>query len=583
MKPRPKWVARAQPAQEEVDRLCTELKVKPHHAILMAHRGLLDLEAAKAYFNPEAGQLHDPYSMKGMEQAVARLHQAIEQGEKILVYGDYDVDGTTAVSLVYTFLRSFYENVLFYIPDRQKEGYGVSLAGIDYAEEQGASLIIALDCGIKAVKQVDYACEKDIDFIICDHHKPGTELPKCVAILNPKQDDCDYPYKELSGCAIGFKLIQAYSQQHRPAEDLTPWCDLVATSVACDIVPITGENRLLAHLGIKQINDQPRPGIQALMNVAGCRKVRDVTDLVFKLGPRINAVGRLAHAHEAVKLLACDDHEAALDIAMQVNQKNAKRKDLDNTVTEQALQMVAEDDFLRNASGKVLFNPEWHKGVIGIVASRVVEEYYRPTILLTESNGKAVGSARSVAGFSIYEALERCDDLLEQFGGHMMAAGMTLPLENVEAFRHRFAEVVEELLPEELRTPVLEYDLELGLDEVNMRLINSFERFGPFGPENMRPVLVTHNVRNAAPPRIVGERHLSLMLEQEKTEVLRGIFWGQGSLEPELRNAKEFSVCYSLEVNEYRGYFNPQAVIKDIIIPNRDVVASESTEERAGE
>lgn len=529
----------------------------------MAQRGIASFQEAFGYFQPKIEDLHSPFIMLDMQSAVERIGAAISNNEHIVVYGDYDVDGTTAVALVYSFLHSIYSNVSFYIPDRFKEGYGISFQGIDHAEEVGAKLIIALDCGIKSVEHTEYASAKAIDFVICDHHTPGDDLPKAAAILNPKRSDCPYPYKELSGCGIGFKLVQALITYLKKDTDPKEYLDLVAISIVSDIVHMTGENRTLTYYGLQKINQNPRPGVKALMKAAGVKAEMNVNDLVFKLGPRINAAGRMGSGALAVKMLIENDEEEALKIAGEINGRNANRQNIDKDITVQALEMI-EKQGLTDKKTTVLFNKEWHKGVIGIVASRLIDKYYRPTILLTESNGMAVGSARSVEGFNLYNAIKECEGLLAQWGGHQAAAGLTLPLDKIDELREKFEEAVGRSIDNELLIPALEYDLEIALTDITMTFCRSISRFGPFGPENNEPVFATKNVRLKGSPRIVGNNHLQMTVSDGDVIGHRAIAFGFGGIEQKLLEAETFDICYTVEVNKYRGYENVSLNIKDI-------------------
>lgn len=562
-----RWRMRPAPDAAAVQHL-THDRCPSVAAHLLAQRGITTPQEASTYFRPDLGQLHDPFLMKDMDRAVERIERALGDGERIMVYGDYDVDGTTAVTLVYAFLLRFTGNVTFYIPDRYAEGYGVSFQGIDKAAEEGVTLIIALDCGIKSVDKVKYAAEKGIDFIICDHHRPGDELPAAVAVLDPKRDDCPYPYKELSGCGIGFKLLQALAQHNGiPFTEVVPLLDLVAVSTACDIVPITGENRVLAHFGLKRLNDDPRPGIKAMLDMTNVKRRLNVTDLVFIIGPRINAAGRIEHGRQAVELLLSHDLQQAREIGNRVNENNTRRQDLDKEITQHALELISSTDELREAWSTVLFHPEWHKGVIGIVASRLIESHYRPTIVLTASNGKATGSARSVKGFDVYEAISACSDLLDQFGGHTYAAGLTMPLDNVEAFRARFEQVVRENLTEEMRVPEEEVDVELPLEEVSDRLLHIVEHMAPYGPHNMRPVLLTRGVVDTGAARIVGDGHLKLSIAASRDPRARrydAIAFRQGHWLEHIKRGEPFSILYTIEANEWQGRSTLQLNIKDI-------------------
>lgn len=562
-----RWRMRPAPDAAAVQ-LLTHDRCPSVAAHLLAQRGITTPQEASIYFRPNLGQLHDPFLMRDMDKAVARIEHALGEGERIMVYGDYDVDGTTAVALMYAFLLRFTGNITFYIPDRYAEGYGISTQGIDKAAEEGVGLIIALDCGIKSVDKVAYAADKGIDFIICDHHRPGDELPAAVAVLDPKRDDCPYPYKELSGCGIGFKLIQGLAKHNDiPFTDLEAYLDLVAVSTACDIVPITGENRTLAHFGLKRLNDEPRPGIKAMLAMANVKRRLNITDLVFVLGPRINAAGRIEHGRQAVELLLSHELAQAEQIGLRIDRNNSARQDLDKEITRHALELIESTDAIRDAWSTVVFHPEWHKGVIGIVASRLIESYYRPTVVLTESNGKASGSARSVKGFDVYEAINACSDLLDQFGGHMYAAGLTMPVENVAAFRERFERIVREGMTEDMRIPEEEVDIELSLADVNDRLLNIVEHMSPFGPHNMRPTFLTRGVIDTGSARIVGEDHLKLSIAgstDPKARRFDAIAFRQGKWMEHIKRGEPISILYTIESNEWQGRRSLQLNIKDI-------------------
>lgn len=536
-------------------------------AKLLAQRGIGDPATASLFFRPRLEQLHDPFLMADMAAAVERIERALGDNERIMVYGDYDVDGTTAVALVYSFLHRYTGNITFYIPDRYAEGYGISFAGIDHAKREGVGLIIALDCGIKSMDKVAYARERGIDFIICDHHRPGDELPEAVAVLDPKRADCQYPFKELSGCGVGFKLMQGFALRNNiPFADLEPMLDLVAVSTACDIVPVDGENRILSHYGLKRINDDPRPGIRAMIDMAGVKKRLSITDLVFAIGPRINAAGRIEHGRLAVELLLAHDLDQAAQSGLRVDGNNSQRQELDKEITQQALEDIDTDAFLQQAWSTVLFRDSWHKGVIGIVASRLIERHYRPTVVLTESQGKAVGSARSVKGFDVYEAISACSDLLDQFGGHMYAAGLTMPLENVEAFRKRFEEVVRGSLLPEQRIPEEVVDLEVGLEDITPALVRILHHMAPYGPGNMRPVFLTRNVIDTGSARVVGGAHLKMSLCHPSDRNLRfdAIAFKLAEHLDLVKSGQPFSVLYVLEENEWNGRVSVQLNIKDI-------------------
>lgn len=551
----------------------------PVAAALLVQRGLQDPASASIYFRPSLEQLHDPFLMADMLVAVERIERALGENERIMVYGDYDVDGTTAVALVYSFLQRFTGNIIFYIPDRYTEGYGISFQGVDHAAKEGVGLIIALDCGIKAIDKVAYANERGIDFIICDHHRPGEELPAAVAVLDPKRDDCPYPYKELSGCGIGFKLVQGIAQRNGIApSELEPLLDLVAVSTACDIVPVTGENRVLTHFGLKRVNQDPRPGIRAMMQMANVKKRLGVSELVFTIGPRINAAGRIEHGRQAVELLLAKDLAQAEQIGLRVDGNNTARQELDKHITESALAHIAQDDFVRDAWSTVIFDPSWHKGVIGIVASRLIEQYHRPTIVLTESQGKAVGSARSVKGFDVYEAISACSDLLDQFGGHTYAAGLTMPLANVAAFRARFEAVVRETIDPALRTPEEEVDAEVHLADLNDRLARILHHMAPYGPGNMKPVFLTRGVVDTGNARIVGEDHLKMTLRMAGASgpSIDAIAFRMAGFYEQVKSGEPFSVIHTLEENEWNGRTTLQLNIRDIKFQVKEVLVNES-------
>jgi single-stranded-DNA-specific exonuclease len=536
-------------------------------ATLLAQRGITDKRMAAHFFRPALSDLHDPFLMSGMQQAVERIERALGDNERMMVYGDYDVDGTTAVALVYGILARFTGNLLYYIPDRYAEGYGISSQGIDKAKEEGITLIIALDCGIKSVDKVAYAKERGIDFIICDHHLPGDELPDAVAVLDPKQPHCPYPFKELSGCGIGFKLMQGFAQRNNiPFDDLTSSLDLVAISTACDIVPVTGENRILSHFGLNVLNDEPRPGVRAILGMANVKKRLGVGDLVFSIGPRINAAGRIEHGRKAVELLLAHEEQQATAVATLIDGNNSHRQELDRNMTEEALAHIADDAWQQGAWSTVVFNPEWHKGVVGIVASRLVERYYKPTVVLTASNGKAVGSARSVKGFDVHEAISACSDLLDQYGGHMYAAGLTMPEENVPAFRQRFDEAVRATIKPDQRIPEEEVDLELRLEEINDGLLRVLRHMAPYGPGNMRPVFLARSVVDTGSARVVGEHHLKMRLAHpsDLRRSFDAIAFKQATWLEEVKSGQPFSVLYSIEEHEWQGRVSTQLNIKDI-------------------
>ena len=548
------------PSQEQTEKakaLAKETGISPVLCKLLLERGISSAAEAKRFFRPQLMELHDPFLMKDMDIAVDRLNEAMGRKERILVYGDYDVDGTTAVALVYKFLQQFYSNIDYYIPNRYEEGYGVSVKGVDYAYETGVKLIIVLDCGIKAVKEIAYAKEKGIDFIICDHHVPDDVLPPAVAILNAKRADATYPYEHLSGCGVGFKFMQAFAINNGiEFHQLTPLLDLVAVSVASDIVPIMGENRILTYHGLKQINSNPSVGLRAIIDVCGLSdKEITVGDIVFKIGPRINASGRIQNGKEAVELLVEKDFSTALEKANQINQYNETRKDLDKTMTEEANKIVEQLEDLSERRTIVIFNEEWHKGVIGIVASRLTEIYYRPAVVLTRTNDLATGSARSVSGFDVYKAIEHCRDLLENFGGHTYAAGLSMKAENVEEFTRRFEEyVANHILPEQT-SAVIDIDAEIDFRDITPRFYQDLKRFNPFGPDNHKPIFCTHNVYDYGTGKVVGreQEHIKLELVDNKSNnVMNGIAFGQSSQVRYIKTKRSFDICYTIEENTHK-------------------------------
>ncbi len=568
------WILRPLPqtAQEQniVQDIQEKLSITPSLATMLWQRGVVDFDSAKHFFRPDLADLHDPFLMKNMDLALARLKKALADGEKIMIYGDYDVDGTTSVALVYGFLSEFYDKLIHYNPDRYKEGYGISIQGIDTAAQEGVSLIIALDCGIKANDKVAYAKEKyQIDFIICDHHEPGDEIPAAVAVLDPKQKDCPYPFKELTGNGVGFKLLTAWCLDSSvPLERLLDYLDLAMVSIASDIVPIIGENRILAFYGLKKINENPRTGLRALKQVAGFSGEMTIENVVFVLGPRINAAGRIKHATAAVELLLSTDIEEALAFAYEIQNHNTERKTLDANITEQALAMISKDDWLLNtAKSTVLYNEKWHKGVIGIVASRCIETYHRPTIIFTKSKeNTAAGSARSVPGFDLYTAVERCSHLLEQFGGHMHAAGMTISLDNIPAFKLAFNEVVTEMITEEQLIPKIKIDVNLPLSEVDSKFYRIMKQMAPFGPMNMQPIFMSDNVSLASDPKILKEKHLKLeVVDHETGAVFTALGFGMaGQFAEKLKTVDRFQMVYSLEINTFRDISTLQLYARDI-------------------
>jgi single-stranded-DNA-specific exonuclease len=560
-----RWIYKPAPDSELTAALAASLNVDPLIAGLLVQRGITSYEQARLYFRPELEHLHDPFLMRDMDLATKRIEQAIQDGERILVYGDYDVDGTTAVSLMVDYLESYYPHVASYIPDRYLEGYGISLQGIDFAADNEFQLIIALDCGIKAVDQVGYAREKGIDFIICDHHRPGDELPAAVAVLDPKREDCPYPYPELCGCGVGFKLIQALSlRRGLPVESLMRYMDLVAVAIAADIVPMTGENRILVHYGLQVINEHPRPGLRALMQGIQ-REQYQVSDLVFQLAPRLNAAGRMKHGERAVQLLTQRDFNRAMVQAREIESLNQERKGTDQQMTEEALTMIVEKGEESRMS-TVVYRDSWHKGVIGIVASRLMETYYRPTLVFTKSGDKLAASARSVRGFDVYRALEACADCIEQFGGHTYAAGLTLEEGNFEEFKRRFEAVVTETLLPEHREPQIQIDMPVHLKEMTPKLFRILKEFAPFGPGNPSPVFAAGPLRDTGYARTVGSdaAHLKLSVTQDGAGPFGGIGFGMGDRLPQVQGDAEFWAAFSLEENTWQGKTQLQLKIRDI-------------------
>ncbi len=561
------------PAQRlAIESLTRELGVSPFLASLLVQRGINSFDEARFFFRPEISHLHDPFDMRDMDRAIERLTMAMLRNEKILVYGDYDVDGTTSVALFYGFMKTIYPHLDYYIPDRYKEGYGISQMGIQWAADNGFTLIVALDCGIKSVERVADAKTLGVDFIICDHHRPGTKLPDAAAVLDPKRADCQYPYKELTGCGVGFKLLHALCLfRGIPLEQLYPYLDLVMVSIASDIVPITGENRVLAYYGLKYLNTAPCTGLKALIKVAGFQRELDINNVVFGLGPRINAAGRIKHAKEAVRLLLAETDEEADQFAADINVHNKSRREFDTSTTDQALAMIEADEWLKNAKSTVLFEPSWHKGVIGIVASRCIEHYHRPTIILTQSNEKVAGSARSVPGFDVYEAIEECADLLEQFGGHTFAAGLTLLPENIPAFRQKFETVVSGRIQEEMLTPMIEIDMPLDFDQIDAKFVRILKQMGPFGPHNHQPVFRTDNVYISGLVTKMQEKHIKFWVQQGQPASrvagyrLQAIGFGMAAeWANRLFNDEPLSICYQIEENHFNGQISLQLVLKDI-------------------
>jgi len=577
-----RWVLKNQGDAEIVQHLSEVLNIDQNLANLLAQRGISSFDEARSFFRPALNELYDPFLMKDMHKAVYRIEQAIINEEKILVYGDYDVDGTTAVSLVFTFLKSIYQNIDFYIPDRYDEGYGISYKSIDFAVERGFTLVIVLDCGIKAVEKIAYAKSKGIDYIIGDHHRPGDELPPAVAVLDPKRSDCTYPYDELSGCGVGFKLVQAISQKRGiPFDDIEKYLDLVVVSIASDIVKITGENRILAFYGLKLLNTNPRPGIEAILKFSGITPRRKsvvdeteyyftkeltISDLVFLVGPRINAAGRIESAKNSVKLLIEETLVGAVKLAEHINNFNTERKDLDSQTTIEATEMIRKNNGINDSKATIVYDPTWHKGVIGIVASRLIESFYKPTIVFTKSNGLITGSARSVKDFDIYDAVDACSDLLEHFGGHKYAAGLSLKPENLVSFRNRFEEYVRENITDNMLTPIVEVDAEICLNDISKKFFGVLKQFAPFGPGNMSPVFMSKNLIDTGQGRVVGKNHLKLEVVHKDIRgyPIPAIAFQQSDHLDEIIQNKPFNICYHIEENEWNGVVNLQLNVKDI-------------------
>ena len=538
-------------------RLSVELDISSVLCSLLVRRGITSVAEARDFFRPKLNHLHNPFLMNDMDVAVKRLNKALGKKERILVYGDYDVDGTTSVALVYKFLQQFSSNIDYYIPDRNEDGYGISKRGVDYAHSTGVKLVIVLDCGIKAIDEIAYAKSLGIDFIVCDHHVPDDELPCAVAILNPKRVDSTYPYPHLSGCGVGFKFMQAFAMDNGiPADQLYPLLDLVAVSIASDLVPIMGENRILAFHGIKQINHSPSIGLKAIINVCGLsEKEIGINDIIFKIGPRINASGRIQQGKVAVDLLIENNLEAALDMSRQINEFNETRKELDKNMTEEANRIVEGLESFDERRAIVIFNPDWHRGVIGIVASRLTEVYHRPAVVITCTGEIATGSARSVTGFDVYKAMESCRDLLDNFGGHTYAAGFSLKVENIEAFAKRFEEfVTDNILPEQT-APVIEIDAELEFQQINRKFFTDMKKFAPHGPDNTKPIFCTRNVCDYGTSKVVGRRqeHIKLELVDNKSNtILNGIAFGQSRQAKYIKSKQSFDICYTLEDNTYK-------------------------------
>ncbi|MCF6182939.1 single-stranded-DNA-specific exonuclease RecJ [Lutibacter sp.] len=560
------WKLKSSPNPQKVKQLSATLQVETTLAKLLVQRGIETFDEAKDFFRPNLANLHNPFAMKDMDLAVNRIEKAIKNDENILIYGDYDVDGTTSVSLVSSYLKTFYPNVATYIPDRYDEGYGISFKGIDFAEDNDFSLIIALDCGIKAIDKVAYAFKKEIDFIICDHHRPGNEIPAAIAVLDPKREDCEYPYKELCGCGVGFKLIQALAtNRNQTIDDLVEYLDLVAIAIAADIVPITGENRILAFYGLQVINQHPRNGIKAMIHQLK-KKELTITDVVFIIAPRINAAGRIKHGNYAVELLTELDFETAVEFAGAIEKYNSDRKELDKSITIEALQQIEENGEKDNYTS-VVYDKNWHKGVIGIVASRLIETYYRPTLVFTKSGDKLAASARSVKGFDVYNALEQCTEFMEQFGGHKYAAGLTLKEENYQNFKQKFEEVVKNTISEESRTPEISIDAEISLSEITPKFYRILNQLAPFGPQNMKPTFMATDLHDNGFGKTVGEdkTHLKLnIIEGVNQKTYHAIGFNLGNKLSLIQQKNTFKVAFCIDENHWNGYTSLQLVLKDI-------------------
>jgi len=560
-----RWTFRKNSPEEKINELEKNLSVTKIIAQLLVQRGVDSFEKARTFFRPSLKDLHNPYLMKDMDRAIQRIEKAIQNNENILIYGDYDVDGTTAVSLMYSYLSSFYPNVATYIPDRYNEGYGISFKGIDFADDNNFTLIIALDCGIKSIDKIEYANSKKIDFIIADHHLPGEVLPKAIAVLDPKRNDCDYPYKELCGCGIGFKIIQALAEKNEQTiEDLLPYLDLVATAIAADIVPITGENRVLAKFGLEVINSNPRNGIKALIQNIKKEKLT-ITDVVFVIAPRINAAGRIFHGNSAVSLLTEFNWEQAQEFAKNIEAYNSERKKLDEEITRQALLQIDKTN-AKNRYTNVVFDKDWHKGVIGIVASRIIETHYKPTLVFTQSNGKYVASARSVKGFDIHRALEECSDFIEQFGGHKYAAGLTVSPENFSDFSNKLEEVVKKSITKEALSPEINIDAEIDFSDITPKFIRILKQFEPFGPENMHPIFLTKNVIDTGYSKLIGKNneHLKMFVKQNNSSSIDAIGFNLGKKRNSISRSKPFEMVYSIEENHWNGKTTIQLRVRDL-------------------
>jgi single-stranded-DNA-specific exonuclease len=568
------WNLKPQGDLNDIKHLSAALNVSMVIANILVQRGVKTFNEAKSFFRPRLSDLHDPFLMKDMEKAVERLERAIQNQEKVLIYGDYDVDGTTSVAMMYTFLMDYLNNIDYYIPDRYAEGYGISPRSIDYAADEKFTLVIVLDCGIKAVEKINIARQKGLDFIICDHHNPGDQIPDAVAVLDPKRPDCNYPYKELSGCGVGFKFLQAYTQKNNISPDkLYDLLDLLVVSIASDIVPITGENRVLAYYGLKKLNTNPGMGLQTIINYAGLAGEEiTISDIVFKIGPRLNASGRIEHGKKSVEILVSLDEVNSDVLGGEIDSFNEIRKTLDRDITQEALDMIESNPELKIRNSTVIYNRDWHKGVVGIVASRLTEFYYRPTVVLTESNGLATGSARSVKDFDLYEAIGQCSDLLESYGGHMYAAGLTLKIDHVKEFSRRFEEIVARSLAGQPQVQTIDVDDKIALHEITPRFYRILKQFEPYGPHNNMPVFVTEDVIDSGSSRLVGKNteHIKLDLVEpdDSSAVYAGIAFNMSEKFPLIKSGMPFDICYSLAINEFRGKTNLQLYIRDIKTKN---------------
>lgn len=564
------WKVKPQGDINEIKHLSAALSVDMIIANLLVQRGINNYNDAKAFFRPRLNDLHDPFLMKDMDKAVERLERAIRDQEKVMIYGDYDVDGTTSVAMMYLFLKKRIKDLHFYIPDRYSEGYGISPKSIEYAIGEKFSLVIVLDCGIKATQKIAYAKEQGLDFVICDHHNPDEEIPKAFAVLDPKRPDCRYPYKELSGCGVGFKYLQAYCEKNDvPLPELYDLLDLVVVSIASDIVPVTGENRVLAHYGLKKLTSNPLTGLKTIINFSGLNPENiTISDIVFKIGPRLNASGRIEHGKKSVEILVAENENLAAVLGDEINSYNEIRKTLDRDITQEALDMIQNSEFFRDRKSTVLYNRDWHKGVVGIVASRLTEYYYRPTVILTESNGLATGSARSVKDFDLYEAIGSCSDLLESYGGHMYAAGLTLKIDNVATFAERFEKIVANSLTEEQKIHTIEVDARIMLSDINTKFYRVLKQFAPFGPHNMLPVFLTEDVLDPGSSRLVGknDEHIKLdFVEPDfNSDVFAGIAFNQSDKFDVITSGLPFDICYSIVENEFRGKTTLQLYVRDI-------------------